>query len=56
MGKQYNKVLKRKRRTKYNKRKQTRAKAGKKGKAAPVPEAASVGTPGWYTAPEPKQE
>ena len=33
MGKQYNKVLKRKRRTAYNKRKRTAAKA-KKAKAA----------------------
>jgi len=50
MGKQYNKVEKKRRRTSYNKRKQAR----KKGKAAPVPESAVAGTPAGYTPPEPK--
>lgn len=53
MGKQYNKVQKRRRRERYMKRKQGASKT-RKGKAAPVPEAASAGTPAGYTAAEPK--
>ena len=53
MGKQYNKVQKRRRRATYVKRKRTTAGA-RKGKAAPVPESAAPGTPAGYTAAEPK--
>jgi len=53
MGKQYNKVLKRRRRVSYLKRKGSTNRS-KKGKAAPVPESAAAGTPAGYTATEPK--